>query len=45
MQGVVPMIAYENGAAAMDWLASAFGFKEMTRMLGSEGTLARDGNW
>jgi len=40
MQGVVPMIAYENGPAAMDWLASAFGFQEMTRMLGSEGTLA-----
>ena len=40
MQGVVPMIAYENGLAAMDWLAEAFGFKETTRMLGNEGALA-----
>ena len=40
MQGVVPMIAYENGLAAMDWLARAFGFREVTRMLGNEGTLA-----
>jgi len=30
---VIPMIAYENGPAAMDWLSSAFGFKERTRML------------
>ena len=39
-QGVIPMIAYENGPAAMDWLANAFGFREVTRMLGNEGTLA-----
>jgi PhnB protein len=32
-QGVVPMIAYEDGPAAMDWLASAFGFTETTRMM------------
>ena len=30
-QTVVPMIAYENGAAAMDWLARAFGFRERER--------------
>ena len=29
---VIPMLAYENGPAAMDWLAAAFGFKERTRM-------------
>jgi PhnB protein len=40
MQGVIPMIAYENGPAAMDWLANAFGFREVARMLGKEGTLA-----
>jgi uncharacterized glyoxalase superfamily protein PhnB len=37
---VVPMIAYENGAAAMDWLARAFGFQERTRMIGQDGRLA-----
>ena len=30
-QSVVPMIAYENGALAMDWLARAFGFREVER--------------
>jgi uncharacterized glyoxalase superfamily protein PhnB len=30
-QSVVPMIAYENGPAAMDWLVKAFGFKELDR--------------
>src|SRR5579864_1465111 len=28
---VIPMIAYENGPAAMDWLAKAFGFRENDR--------------
>jgi uncharacterized glyoxalase superfamily protein PhnB len=28
---VVPMMAYENGPAAMDWLAAAFGFHERER--------------
>src|SRR5690348_15674701 len=37
---VIPMIAYENGPAAMDWLSSAFGFKERTRMLGADGRLS-----
>ena len=31
--GVVPMLAYADGAAAMDWLADAFGFRERMRML------------
>lgn len=29
--GVIPMIAYENGPAAMDWLVGAFGFRERER--------------
>ena len=37
---VIPMIAYENGPAAMDWLASAFGFKERARMLARDGRLS-----
>ncbi|HXN90275.1 MAG TPA: VOC family protein [Candidatus Sulfotelmatobacter sp.] len=28
---VIPMIAYENGPAAMDWLIKAFGFRERDR--------------
>lgn len=38
--GVIPMIAYENGPAAMDWLGRAFGFRERTRMLGEGGRLS-----
>ena len=37
---VVSMLAYENGPAAMDWLARAFGFVEVTRMLGPGARLA-----
>jgi uncharacterized glyoxalase superfamily protein PhnB len=37
---VIPMIAYENGPEAMDWLARAFGFRERTRMLGENGRLS-----
>src|SRR5438105_3804418 len=37
---VIPMIAYENGPAAMDWLAWAFGFRERARMLGEGGRLS-----
>jgi len=40
MQGVTPMLAYEDGAAAMDWLAEAFGFREITRMVDDDGRLA-----
>jgi uncharacterized glyoxalase superfamily protein PhnB len=32
-QAVIPMLAYENGPAAMDWLAQAFGFRETDRRL------------
>ena len=37
---VIPMIAYEDGPKAMDWLSSAFGFTERTRMLGNDGRLS-----
>jgi uncharacterized glyoxalase superfamily protein PhnB len=39
-QRVVPMVTYEDGPAAMDWLAEAFGFVERTRWLDDEGRLA-----
>jgi PhnB protein len=32
MQSVVPMLAYEDGAAAIDWLVRVFGFVERMRM-------------
>ena len=38
--GVVPMLAYENGVAALEWLARAFGFRETARMLDAEGRLS-----
>jgi uncharacterized glyoxalase superfamily protein PhnB len=39
-QWVVPMIAYKDGVAALDWLARAFGFVERMKHLGSDGTLS-----
>lgn len=30
-QSVIPMLAYENGPEAMDWLVRAFGFRELDR--------------
>ncbi|HEY8816138.1 MAG TPA: VOC family protein [Candidatus Dormibacteraeota bacterium] len=39
MSSVVPMIAYENGSAAMDWLIEAFGFVEADRRLAADGRL------
>jgi PhnB protein len=40
--GIIPMIAYEDGLAAIDWLSRAFGFRERqeARQLSSEGILA-----
>ena len=34
------MISYEDGFAALDWLARAFGFRELIRMEGEHGQLA-----
>lgn len=39
-QGFILMLAYEDGAAAMDWLAQAFGFQERTRWLEPDGRLS-----
>jgi len=30
-QQIIPMLAYEDGVAAMDWLCKAFGFSEKKR--------------
>ena len=37
---VVPMIAYEDGNAAMNWLIAAFGFVEADRRVGKDGRLS-----
>ena len=37
--GVIPMIAYADGSAAMDWLAAVFGFRQRDRRVGIEGRL------
>jgi uncharacterized glyoxalase superfamily protein PhnB len=36
---VIPMLSYEDGAAAMDWLAAAFGFEESVRWINGAGVL------
>lgn len=36
----IPMLSYENGPAALDWLATAFGFQEVTRWLDDDGRLS-----
>ncbi len=38
-QGVVPMLAYRDGPRAMDWLATAFGFREGLRWVDDDGVL------
>ena len=38
--GVIPMISYEDGVSALEWLARAFGFRERMRMLSPGGALA-----
>jgi uncharacterized glyoxalase superfamily protein PhnB len=37
---IIPMISYEDGIAAMDWLCRVFGFLEKTRMVDDAGRLA-----
>jgi uncharacterized glyoxalase superfamily protein PhnB len=34
------MLSYEDGVAALEWLARAFGFVEKRRFIGSDGRLA-----
>jgi uncharacterized glyoxalase superfamily protein PhnB len=36
---VTPMISYEDPAAALEWLAKAFGFRERRRMQGEDGRI------
>ena len=37
---VIPMLSYENGVAALEWLARAFGFRERERLLDDAGRLS-----
>jgi PhnB protein len=37
MQTITPYLLYEDCAAALDWLARAFGFEEVLRYTGEEG--------
>lgn len=36
---VIPMLAYEDGAAAIDWLVEAFGFQERLRHADDNGSI------
>ncbi len=38
---IIPMLAYEDGLAAMDWLCRVFGFKETMRILDEKGSLSQ----
>jgi uncharacterized glyoxalase superfamily protein PhnB len=38
-QPVIPMISYEDGVAALEWLAKAFGFLERSRVADADGRL------
>jgi uncharacterized glyoxalase superfamily protein PhnB len=37
---VIPMISYEDGITALEWLANAFGFRERARQIGADGRLS-----
>jgi uncharacterized glyoxalase superfamily protein PhnB len=37
---VVPMISYEDGVAALEWLRNAFGFRETARLTTPDGRLS-----
>jgi uncharacterized glyoxalase superfamily protein PhnB len=37
---VIPMLSYEDGIAALEWLTKAFGFRERQRLTGPDGRLA-----
>ena len=39
MPDVVPMLAYEDGFGALEWLTRAFGFRERARMTDADGHL------
>ena len=37
---VIPMLSYEDGVAALEWLAKAFGFRELARRMEPDGRLS-----
>ena len=37
---IIPMLSYEDGATALEWLARAFGFQERNRMTDSAGRVS-----
>ena len=37
---VIPMLAYQDGVRALEWLADAFGFRERARMTAPDGRLS-----
>ena len=37
---IIPMLSYEDGPTALDWLCRVFGFSEKTRILDENGRLA-----
>jgi len=39
-QIIIPMVDYEDGIKAMEWLTNAFGFREKTRHLAPDGSLS-----
>jgi uncharacterized glyoxalase superfamily protein PhnB len=39
-QQIIPMLAYEDGVAAMNWLCEVFGFKEVMMMVDDNGRLS-----
>src|SRR5688572_33359636 len=39
IQTIIPMLAYEDGIAAMDWLCDVFGFSIKSKMLDENGKL------
>ncbi len=39
-QQIIPMLSYENGVEAMNWLCKVFGFTEKTKWLDDNGRLS-----
>lgn len=40
MPQLVPMLSFEDAAGALDWLATAFGFRERLRLTEDDGTIS-----
>lgn len=43
MPDVIPFLTYEDGVAALEWLAEVFGFTETARFTSSESRQLRRG--